>query len=219
MITYSDDSTESYEGAKNKLSVFKGESLLFLSEDEIVKTFSVHSSNYSVTSCEKLFPCTVNVTLKERHEMFVVAVGEIYSMYDSEGKFLRSSIENTNINDNSPNVEVSGVATENMPELANIASIFKDQFKSLRSLVTKIRLDNNPDIEGYTAKLFFELRCGLKIQIDDYAYRTEEKIGAAYNKFNTLSDRQKLSGTVRGYQIGGKADGSDGVINADYSAR
>lgn len=219
LITYADDSTEGYRKAKDTLDGFKGESLLFFNEKDVIDTFSVQGSNYSVSSCEKLFPCTVNVVLKERHETFAVAVGELYAMYDSEGKFLRRWTENTNINDNSPNVEVAGVETEKMPEFAAIAATFKAEFKSLRSLVTRIRLESKPDVQGYADRLFFELRCGLKIQLDDYVNDTEAKIHAAYAKYVTLSDRQKLGGTIRSYKIGGQTDGDEGLINADYNAR
>ena len=205
LVTYADDCTESYGEAKRSLESFKGESLLFLSEKEIVETFSAKNSNYAVAVCEKKYPCTVNVTLKERHEVFAVFVGGLYSMYDSDGKYLRSSIDNTNVNDGSPNVEFTGVAVEKVPELAIVAATFKSTFKSLRSVVASIGIDARPDVEGDV---------GLKIRIDDYADRTEEKIRLAYEKFCTLTDRQKLRGTLRSYRIGDE----NGIINADYSA-
>lgn len=214
LITYADDCSESYGEAKRSLEEFKGESLLFLSEKEIVEAFSAKNSNYAVTECEKKYPCTVNVTLKERHEVFAVFVGGLYSMYDSDGKYLRSSIENTNVNDGSPNVEFTGVAVEKVPDLAVVAATFKSAFKSLRSVVASIGIDSRPDVEGYVDRLYFNLRCGLKIRIDDYEDRTEEKIRLAYEKFCTLTDRQKLRGTLRSYRIGDE----NGIINADYSA-
>lgn len=211
LITYEEDSSESYGKAKEALSVYKGESLLFLDESDIVE--SIEGSNYVVTSCEKKFPCTINVTIKERLEIFAVSVGGIYSMYDSDGGFLRSSIENTNDIDGTPNVELTGIAIEKMQTVADIANVFKTNFGGLRSIVKSINIDSRPDIEGYSDKLVFNLRCGLIIQLDDYMQDYEEKISAVYKKFFTLSDRQKLSGKVRGYRIGGE----NGLINADYS--
>lgn len=213
MITYADDCTESYENAKRALDVFKGESLLFLSGENVEK--AVVRSNYSVFSCEKKFPCTVNISLKERLETFAVSVGGFYSMYDSDGKFLRGTvISNVNINDGSPNVELKGIPVEKITNIAVIAAVFKDEFKALRSLTYAISLDSNPYVEGYNEKLIFNLRCGINIQIDDYTADTAEKIRVAYIKFCTLTDRQKLSGTLRSYRIGG----SDGIINSDYSS-
>ena len=212
LITYEADSSESYKNAKEALSVYKGESILFLNEKDIVKT--VEGSNYVVTSCEKKYPCTINVTIKERLEIFAVSVGGLYSMYDSDGKFLRTDFENANDIDNTPNIEVTGIATEQMSTVADIAAIFKSNFGGLRSIVKSINLDSRPGIEGYNDKLIFNLRCGLVIQLDDYSQEYEEKISVAYRKFCTLSDKQKLSGKIRGYRI----DGENGFINADYSA-
>lgn len=197
MITYADDYSESYVKAKNTLNGFKGESLVLLREDSVIE--AVSDSNYEVVSCEKKFPCTLNVTIKERLETFAVFVGGNYSIYDSEGKFLRTGYENENINDGLPNVELLGVPVENITEIAQIAAMFKDKFKALRSMVVSINLLVNPDIEGYTEKLCFNLRCGIKIQLDNYTEYTEEKISAVYEEFCNLTDREKLSGTLRGW--------------------
>lgn len=212
LITYEEDSSESYAKAKEALSVFKGESILFIDEDDIVQT--VVGNNYVVTSCEKKFPCTINVTIKERLEIFAVSVGGLYSMYDSDGGYLRKDLENLNDIDGTPNVEVTGIAIEQIQTVADMAAQFRANFGGLRSLVKGINIDSRPEVDGYSDKLIFNLRCGLVIQIDDYLQDYEEKISAAYKKFASLSDRQKLGGRVRGYRIGGE----NGLINADYSA-
>lgn len=212
LITYAENYDGDYEGAKSSLSVFEGESILFISEEQIVKV--VKDSNYTLASFEKIYPCTINVTLRERIETFAIPVEGGYAFYDSDGILLRKSTENINNGDNYPNVEVVGVTSEKIEYIASVAATFKDKFKSLRSIVTSINLDSKPEIEGYTDKLIFNLRCGLKIRLDNYAESTEEKIEAAYAKFCTLTDRQKLSGVVRSYRFGGE----EGIINADYSA-
>ena len=198
MVTYADDCTESYKNVKKSLDVFKGDSIVFLNESSIKE--AVSDSNCTVVSCEKKFPCTVNVTIKERLETFAVLVGGIYSMYDSDGKLLRSSVENVNINDGSPNVELTGVIVENIAKISEIAFKFKDKFKAFRSLVASVSLDERADIEDYTDKLSFNLRCGLRIQLDNYTERTEEKLAAVYTQFCKLTDREKLGGTLRGYE-------------------
>ena len=213
LITYEEDCSESYDRAKQALSVYKGSSILFISESDIAGKLT--GSNYVVTSCDKKLPCTINVTIKERLELFAVSVGGRYSMYDSDGVYLRASEENANELDNLPNVEITGIATEQMGMIANIAAQFKANFGGLRSLVKSIDLDSRPEIEGYTERLIFNLRCGLVIQIDDYTQEYEEKISETYKKFCSLSDKQKLSGKIRGYRVGGES----GFINADYSAR
>ncbi len=211
LVTYADDYTDGYEGAKASLKKLKGESMLFVDREETVKI--VAESNYSLAEFEKKYPCTINVTLKERLETFAVSVGGMYSMYDSDGRFLRNCLENVNINDGSPNVELTGINVESIPEIAAIASVFKQTFKSFRSAVTTVSVESKPEVEGYADKLCFQFRCGLKIILDDYKNDVKEKIGAAYAKFETLNDRQKLSGVIRSYRMGGE----EGLINADYS--
>lgn len=211
LIAYEQDGSENYKKAKEALSVYKGESLLFLSEKDIVK--AIEGTNYSLTSCEKKFPCTVNVTIKERLEIFAVSVGELYSMYDGDGGFLRKSRINANDIDGNPNVELKGVVIEQIRSIAEIVSEFRTNFGGLRSIVKSIELDSDSRIEGYTEKLRFNLRCGIIVQLDDYSDGYKEKISAAYKKFYALSDREKLGGKIRSYRIGG----SDGLINADYS--
>ena len=194
LITYEEDSTESYNTAKEALSVYKGESLLFLNERNITGTNI--GSNYVVTSCEKKFPCTINVTIKERMEIFAVSVGGRYSMYDDNGEYLRRDDENIN-EDGAPNVVVTGIAAEQMNTIANKAEIFKSRFGGLRSIVESINVDSRPEIEGYKDRMIFKLRCGLVIQLDDYTQYFEEKIDAAYKRFCALSDKEKLSGRIR----------------------
>ena len=208
MITYADDCTDSYNEVKKSLEGFKGGSLVFLNENSVAEALT--DGNYTLVECEKKFPCTLNVTVKERLETYAVFVGGIYSMYDNDGKFLRSGVENVNINDGSPNVELTGVPVENVTKIADIAAMFKNKFNALRSLVKSIALDVRPEVEGYTEKLYFNLRCGLTIQLNDYSELTEEKLSKLYEKFCSLTDREKLSGTLTGFQD------AAGNIKADY---
>lgn len=210
LISYSDDCAASYLEAKQSLKSLKGESILFVNSNDVAK--SVGNSNYSLSSCKKKYPCTINVVLKERLEAFTVSDGEQYSVYDIDGKYLRKDLENKNSIDGAPNVILLDGAVENIDSVAGAASAFKETFKSLRSLVESISLDVNPNVEGYTQKLYFNLHCGLKIQIDNYTEFTQEKIQKAYAKFVTLTDREKLKGVIRGYKLGGE----NGLINADY---
>ncbi|MDE5943559.1 MAG: hypothetical protein K2H30_05055 [Clostridia bacterium] len=211
VLSYSEDYSENYTDAKKTLSSIKGESILFVDASNINKAIS--GCNYSLVSYEKVYPCTVNITVKERLETFAVSVGGQYSFYDADGVYLRKDVENVNIFDGSPNVEVTGVAIEEMDEIAKIAAMFKDKFKALRSLVKSIDLDCNPQIADYTEKLFFNFKCGIVIEFDNFTELTEEKIEAAYGQFSKLSDRQKLGGVLRSYQV------EDGSVKAVYFNR
>ena len=215
MLTHAEENSESYQvsyaEAKKSLSKFKGESILFVSSGDVAKAIS--DSNYTVASCQKKFPCTLNVTLKERLETFAVARGEeeyrIYDMYDNDGKYLRGSDTNSNVNDGSPNVILNKVSAEKITEVASIAASFKEIFGSLRSLVSSINLDVNSEIADYTQKLYFNLHCGLKIELDDYTNSPYEKLQKAYQKFSELTDSQKLGGTMRVHTYSGEIFAED----------
>lgn len=212
LTTYANDYSADYDDAKEKLKGFKGESIVFIETADIVGAFE--GSAYVVESCSKKYPATINVVLKQRLETYAILVGGLYSMYDSDGKFLRRSVSNENVVDGSPNVELT-MPVEKIAEVAAVAAEFKDNFHALRSIASSISLDENENVEGYTDKLVFHLRSGVVVQIDDYMTDYAEKIEAAYKKYESLSDREKLGGTIRGYRIGGE----EGVINADYSVR
>ena len=132
-------------------------------------------------------------------------------MYDDEGKFLRKYTANENVNDGSPNVKISGAAEDEIGEVARIAAAFKNKFKALRSLVSEITLDTDTSIDDYTERLIFGLRCGLKIQLDNYSEYTEEKIKASYEEFSKLTDKDKLNGVLRSYHR------LDGEVKAVYT--
>ncbi len=211
VLSYSEDSSENYADAKKSLSAIKGESILFVDSKNISR--AIDGCNYSLVSYEKVYPCTVNVTVKERLETFAVSVGGQYSFYDADGVYLRKGTENINSLDGSPNVEVTGVAIEEMGGVAKVAGAFKEKFNALRSLVSSIGYDGNSQIEDYTEKLFFNFKCGLVIEFDNYKELTEEKIEAACNLFAKLSDRQKLGGVLRCYQV------EDGSVKTVYFKR
>ena len=60
--------------------------------------------DYYLESFEKVLPCTINITVKQRREVFAVYDGENYSAYDESGKFLRVSESNANSRDGEPNL-------------------------------------------------------------------------------------------------------------------
>ena len=211
VLSYSEDSSDNYADAKKSLSAIKGESILFVDSKDLGK--AIDGCNYSLVSYEKVYPCTVNVTVKERLETFAVSVGGQYSFYDADGVYLRNGAENANNIDGSPNVEINGIATEKLADVSKIAAAFKEKFNALRSLVSSIDVDSNPQIADYTEKLFFNFKCGLVIEFDNYQELTKEKLEAAHNYFAKLSDRQKLGGVLRSYQV------EDGSVKAVYFNR
>lgn len=213
LITFEDEYEQRLSEVKESIGFLKGETIWFVEEDSITDTLT--EMGYSIVSFEKNMPCTIDVVLKERIETFAVSVGGLYYMYDDDGVYIKGRAGTENLNtDGAPNVELNGVAPEQMTDIAAIAATFKANFSVLRSAVRSISIDSKPDVEGYTDKLVFKFYCGLTVRIDDFKEFTTEKIVAAYEAYSKLDDGKKLGGTIRSYRLGGE----EGVINADYSA-
>lgn len=182
------------EGIKNAvLKTYGGKLLPYVKQDQLAEIFD--GTFYLFESCQKVYPCTLNITVKERREVFAVAAsGGKYSTYDSTGMLMRSGVSAdaaVNNIDKAPNVLINGITDdEQIATVANVASLFVTKFSALRSIVEKI------DLQTKQGNIIFSLRCGISIYIADYAVRTEEKIGAAYNKYVSLTGEEKLSGMI-----------------------
>lgn len=175
------------------LNKYGGKLISNVDRDELAASFS--DTMYILESCEKVYPCTINITVKGRREVFVIAnANGTHSTYDSMGVLMRSGIsedEAANNIDKAPNIFVFGTTTDGqIASVANAASIFAGKFSSLRSIVKEINLQ---DRQG---NLIFELHCGISVQIVDYNVYTEAKIQAAYNEFIKLPGEAKLAGTI-----------------------
>lgn len=170
-----------------------GKLMSYVREKDIVDCFK--DSDYVLASCEKIYPCTLNITVTERMETFFIADNDgTFSTYDSLGTRMRSGVsadKAVNKTDNAPNIKVTGAtAAEHIKEVAKISSVFAEKFSALRSIVESIYL--NTEQENIT----FSMRCGVDIWIFDYPIFTESKIQAAYNEFISLTGEEKLSGSI-----------------------
>ncbi len=197
--------TSGEDEAKNEISSLKqnvaekckGRVISFVSEEDVV---SALDENYTLEVFEKIFPCTLNLTLKQRREVFAVEDGERFAMYDDSGSLMRYAEANINSTDDSPNVLVTGAETVgDMVTTAEICKIFQDSsnFAALRSVVESVALyKSKTNISTDKDKITFYLRSGLKIEVQDYGNAVNEKISKAYKLFCSLSGEQKLSGKI-----------------------
>lgn len=167
---------------------------------------------YEIEGFQKLYPCTLNVTIRERRETFATALTEGgYSVYDENGKYI--SYKETNVNglDGAPNLLLEGA--ENDKELQALVSVskeFKTAFKSLRGIaqkavLTKARVQTEKD------KITFYLHGGLKIELLDCFVSANEKLTAASSVYSSLAAEKRLKGTIY-------CSLSEGAASAIYSA-
>lgn len=172
---------------------YGGKLISYVDNDELAASLS--DTLYILESCEKVYPCTLNITVKERREVFYISDGtETFSTYDSLGVLMRSGLKEedaVNNIDKAPNIFITGVTSDaQIKSIANIASVFAEKFSSLRSIVKRIEL------QARQGNMIFRLRCGIVVHVTDYVVVTEAKIHAVYNKFMSLSGEEKLSGTI-----------------------
>lgn len=181
------------------LKKVRGRVISSVNEDDVASCLADGYGDYYLESFEKIYPCTVNITVQQRREVFAVYDGRSYSVYDDSGKFLRVSENNVNPYDDSPNLIIDGVNDEDeIKEVAAVCSIFKsctENGSSLRTLVEKVTLYKSQATTSFDI-VTFKLRCGLSIEIWDYSKFTDEKISKAYEEFGILSPEQKLKGSI-----------------------
>lgn len=213
--SYEEDSAE----AKQQISEFKtlisdkvrGKLIGFVKESDFA--VALEGSKYVVDGCEKVYPCTLNVTVKERRETFAVRSGESFEVYDEHGVYVRTAPtkeQSYNVADGLPNVFIEGAdSPAEIKAVANVSKIFKTYFTSLRTVTEKVVLSEAAS-QLATDNIAFYLRCGTVIEIRDYNVLTAEKISAAYAKFTSLSGEKKLGGTIY-------ARVSSGAVIADYT--
>lgn len=200
LLSYSADSEaeEELSGVKESvLSVCRGRLISSVNGEEVSSGLS---EDYVLESFEKVLPCTLNITVRQRREVFAVYDGEIYSMYDNSGKFMRSAENNENFYDGAPNLILTGTESEeDIKEVASVCAIFqsKENFSSLRAAVRQVEL-YKPQATVSTAvdRITFRLWCGLSIEIRDYSRNTDEKIKKVYKLFCSLKPEQKLRGCI-----------------------
>lgn len=200
VMGYSQTAKDSIPDVKTKLlALYRGTVIMFVDENEVVT--SIAGGKYVIESCEKVMPCTLNVTIKERMECYYSQKGDGYAVYDDGGMLIRIAPDEAgarNEFDGAPNVMVNGAENEaDYVTVAKAGAAFKEKFSSLRAVTSKITLlKTQSDI--MVSKIVFTLKCGLEIEIQDYEKDLTEKISAVYSRFERLSGEQKLSGRIVG---------------------
>lgn len=192
-IFYTTGGDEDYAYSTKQLNALKGTNLLFLSEDDIARCVG-GKGTICVASYEKVFPCTLNVVLKERRETFARQnENGLYAVYDEDGTFIRGSAQNINEIDNCPNVLLD-VPDDKFDQAVKSSLLFKKFFGSLRDMVKKVTVAKDLITDCYN--ITFSLYCGVEISISDFTVYSEEKMSSCYRVFSSLSDENKLRGWV-----------------------
>ncbi len=213
-IYYSERADEEFGEALENLNDLKGESLYLLGDDDVLACIG-DGQQITVESYEKVFPCTLNVVLKERVEQYAVAVASSggYDIYDSEGVYMCTRPENINPADDSPDVLLN-VESDIFSVAVEICGYFKSYFGSVRNLIESVEAESDP-ITG-TDIMTLNLYSGIKIIIVDYMESSEQKIAAAQGVYGGLSDGEKLRGSIYVVGNGGAQSGAYAVYQPSF---
>ena len=173
------------------LDKVRGTVIYFITDEDVAE---VIDGDYSLERVEKVYPCTLNITLKERKETFSVALPDgKYALYDENGVLLDGSASKRSGYD----VALDLKNGESVEKAASLCSVFKSKFSAFRSMVKSVALEDAAfDIMPYTNAVTFNLHCGMSIEIRDYNKSYPEKINAVYNYFEELSSDKKTKGKI-----------------------
>jgi hypothetical protein len=199
-----------YNDSSLSFEKLKGSNILFIEDDDIEKHITNTDYLYLV-SYEKVYPCTLDIVVKERVETFAIYGDDGYSIYDETGKLLRKSKDNINSSDNSPNLIVYADSSK-MATVSSLCAYFKKDFSTLRNYVKSVQVTDS--LIEKTSTFTFIMHSGLTIEIVDYETLAEEKIWAAFVEYSSLSEAEKLRGKITVVD----RDGTEATIQTVYSA-
>ncbi|MDE6557713.1 MAG: hypothetical protein K2K39_01255 [Clostridia bacterium] len=192
-VDYSGRYEEDFNATRAELNKLKGSGLLFINDGDVYGKVT-SSQKLAIVSYEKKFPCTVNVTVRERVECFTVKTADGYAVYDDYGKLIRTPADDTTEPlawDGCPNVTLEA-QPERYEDVAKMCRHFSERFGSLRRMVESVTADKFLGVEV----AYLKLRTGLTIALNEWTENTEAKIEEAYKTYCTLSDRQRITGRM-----------------------
>ncbi len=209
-IYYSSRGDGEYQAAKSNLDALKGENLMLLGDDDIASC--VGGEIVAVESYQKVYPCTLNIVLKERLEQYARANSSGgYDVYDSFGNYMGVRGENINPADSSPNVLLT-VDDQVFPAAVSVCGYFKNYFGTVRNIVE--RVEASYDNITQTSTMTLRLYSGLDIVLVDYEELAEQKISAVHDVYEGLSESQRLRGSIHAVSSGDSQSGVYAAYNA-----
>ena len=201
------------EFKKSISSAVHGNLMASVSEEKVAEAVKNDDGSFTVVALKKIYPCTLNVTIEERREVFSVKAEDgSYKIYDENGVLLRTAAsveENINPDGTANLVVESAGGTDFNGHTASIAktcTLFAEKFKSLRAVAERAEF-----YQGIHEDFFaLYLKCGARIVIWNHTVLTAEKIEAAYGEFLSLDGNKKLNVEIH------CSETSDGLVNVTH---
>ncbi len=196
----SDEFTQAVASITDALSSLKGKSMIGIDDDDVAS--AVGESGYvELVSVEKVYPCTLNITIKERFEVYAVASEDssLYSVYDASFSYITSKSSNVNNLDGAANVLVSDIAEEDYEYVMLVAGVLEENLASLRVIAEEFScyVYSGSSSDADTDVLTVTMRCGLTLELYAYRENTVEKAEFLCEVFTELDEDLKLGGTMK----------------------
>lgn len=213
---YGDSQAEEIQA---ELDSLKGKNMVFLKKSEVYELCDKYPY-YEVTSVEKSYPNVLKVSVSKRVEAFTVQNADKTYVLDSEGHVLSDSgaaeFPQNVVPVSLGELKISSAVLGEKISTTDDGLFYSvvDACKTLNviDLLSKIDLDLFPYESGkYFGNAVFNTCTGVKIEIRRVEDDGAAKIGAAFNKYETLTDYKKTSGKILAY----KQD--NGEIKAEHT--
>ncbi len=207
------------EEIQKDLDLFKGKNMIFLKKSDVYGICDKYPY-YEITSVEKEYPNVLKVSVGKRVETFTVAFGGKTYVLDGEGTVL-NDVGETEFPQNVVPIELGDLNVVNGDLGKKIATsddgLFYSVIKTARAagiidVVKDIDLRLFFNGESYEGNAIFHTYTGVEIRIENIEDDGENKIRAAFNKYETLSDYEKTT-----YKLIVTKNKTTGEIYADWS--
>ena len=192
---YGDSQAEEIQA---ELDGLKGKNMVFLKKSEVYAICDKYPY-YEVTSVEKSYPNVLKVSIAKRVEAFTVQDADKAYVLDSKGVVLNDKGE-IEFPQNAISIDLGDFkisdGTVGKKIVTSDDELFYSVIKASQSsgivdVVKSIKLDLVFDGENYTGDAWFHTYTGVSIDIDKVNEDGEEKIKAAFEFYESLSDYDK----------------------------
>lgn len=191
---------------------YRGKSFLFFNENSVYDAVSEEGGGYlEVLEVQKVFPNKITVSVSEKYETFAFEKDGRYYAVGDDGTVLaiKNSAEN---NIDGQNTVVTGFTfpDQKVGDVFTVDASCRGAYTALQALMDELKgrgMQRNASVIEYDTMgasdpqfnfSYFYITCveGVKIWIEGPETRTDEKIQAALDYYESLDDGQRTYGYI-----------------------
>ncbi len=174
------------EKVSDYAKTLEGQNLIFLSEKDIERDILEFSPYVNIISIEKIFPCSIKITVSEYEEIFSIKSGANYYMLDKSLRVLSKTTQNVNNVTGRANLPITVDESDYQPLINGSTLTFLDSVTNeyLVNLIPNIcsfkENLSNVSINVLTSGVFNRILTlttveGMTVQFDNINILTVEK--------------------------------------------